>query len=80
METICDDTFAYVLPDKIDLILHELNSYHPNIKCTYELESYNKLAFLDVSIRRTNDNKVESSLYEYLHKLALTYPIKLENW
>ena len=58
-----DDTFAYVLPNKIDMILHELNSYHPNIKFTYELESYNKLAFLDVSARRTNDNKVETSVY-----------------
>ena len=25
-----DDTFTYVLLDKIDMILHELNSYHPN--------------------------------------------------
>ena len=58
-----DDTFAYVLPDKIDMILHELNSYHPNIKFTYELESYNKLAFLDVSAIRANDNKVETSVY-----------------
>ena len=53
-----DDTFAYVLPDKIDLILHELNLYHPNIKFTYELESNHKLVLLDVSARRTNDNKV----------------------
>ena len=45
------------------MILNELNSYHPNIKFTYELESYNKLAFLDVSTRRTNDNKVEKSVY-----------------
>ena len=58
-----DDTFAYVIPDKIDMILHELHSYHPNIKFTYELESNNKLAFLDVSARRTNDNKVETSVY-----------------
>ena len=58
-----DDTFAYVLPDKIDMILHELSSYHPNIKFTYELESNNKLAFLDVSARRTKDNKVETSVY-----------------
>ena len=34
-----DDNFAYVLPDKIDMILIELNSYHPNIKFKYELES-----------------------------------------
>ena len=45
------------------LILNELNSYHPNIKLTYKLESYNKLAFLDVSARRTNDNKVETPVY-----------------
>ena len=57
------DTFTYVLPDKIDMILHELNSYHSNIKFTYELKSYNKLAFLDISARRTNDNKVETSVY-----------------
>ena len=54
---------AYVLPDKIDMILHELNSYHPNIKFTYELESYNKLAFLHVSVIRANDNKLETSVY-----------------
>ena len=58
-----DDTFAHVLPDKINMILHELNSHHPNIKSTYELESYNKLAFLDVSAIRVNDNKVETSVY-----------------
>ena len=29
-----DDTFAYVLPDKTDMILRELHSYHPNIKFT----------------------------------------------
>ena len=58
-----DDTFAYVLPDKIDMILNELNSYHPNIKFTYKLESYNKLAFLDVSAIRASDNKVETSVY-----------------
>ena len=45
------------------MILHELNSYHPNIKYTYELQSYNKLAFLDVSGIRANDNKVEKSVY-----------------
>ena len=57
------DTFAHVLPDKIDMILHELHSYHPNMKFTYELKSNNKLTFLDVSARRTNDNKVETSVY-----------------
>ena len=63
MNDILLNTFAYVLPDKINMILHELNSYHPNIKFTYKLESYNKLAFLNVSAIRTNDNKVETFVY-----------------
>ena len=58
-----EDTFAYVLPDKIEMILHEINSYHPNIKFSYELESQDEPAFLDISARRTNDNKVETSVY-----------------
>ena len=45
-----DDNLAYVLPKKIDLIIHELNSYHSNIKFTYELELENKLAFLEVCV------------------------------
>ena len=81
-----DDTFAHVLPDKIDIILHELNSYYPNIKFTDELESCNKLAFLDVSARRTNGNKVERSVYRkatctniYINWYSHA-PNKLENW
>ena len=42
-----DDTFAYILPDKIRLTwFYLLNLYHPNIKFTYQLESYNELAYL----------------------------------
>ena len=63
MNDILLNTFVYVLPDKINMILHELNLYHPNIKFTYKLESYNKLVFLDVSAIRTNDNKVETFVY-----------------
>ena len=58
-----DDSFAYVLSDKIDIILHELNSYHLKTKFTSELASYNKLAFLDVSARRTKYKKAETSVY-----------------
>ena len=57
------DIFAYVLSEKIDLIIHELNSYHLNIKFTYELELDNKLAFLDVCVTRINKSKIETSVY-----------------
>ena len=53
-----DDIFAYVLTEKIDLIIHELNSFNSNIKSTYELELDNKLAFLDVCVTRINKNKI----------------------
>ena len=50
--------FCYVLTEKIDLIIHELNSFNSNIKFTYELELDNKLAFLDVCVTRINKNKI----------------------
>ena len=34
-----EDIFAYVLPENIDLIVNELNSYHSNIKFRYELKT-----------------------------------------
>ena len=56
--------FCYVLPEKIDLIIHELNSYHSNIKFTYQLELDDKLAFLDVCvITRINKNEIETSVH-----------------
>ena len=70
-----DDTFAYVLPDKIDMILHELSSSQRNIKFTYELKSNIKLVFLDVPARRTNDDKVETSI----HRKAICTNIYI-NW
>ena len=70
-----NDTFVYVLPDKIRVALHKLNLYHPKIKLTCELEWYNKLAFLDVSARWTNDNKVETSAYR-----IITCMIIYMNW
>ena len=51
-----DDTFAFVLPDKIGCIVNQLNSFDENIQFTFEIEEENKLAFLGVMvIRHTND-------------------------
>ena len=78
-----DDNLAYVLPKKIDLVIHELNSYHSNIKFTYELELENKLAFLDVCVTRINKNEIETSA---LRKATNTniylnwYSHDLSNW
>ena len=58
-----DDIFAYVLSEKIDLIIHESNSCHPNIKFTYELELDNKLVFLDVCVTRIDKDEIETSVY-----------------
>ena len=43
-----DDTLAYVNPAKVDFILTKLNSYHPNIQFTFELEKNKQITFLDV--------------------------------
>ena len=57
------DDNAYVVPEKIGFILKELNSYHPNIKFTYELEENNKITFLNVLINRINFSEIETSVY-----------------
>ena len=59
-----DDIFAYALPEKINLITHELNSYYSsNINFTYKFELHNKLAFLDFFLTKINSSKTEISLY-----------------
>ena len=42
-----DDTFVYVKRGSIEYALSILNSFHNNIKFTYEQENNNRLAFLD---------------------------------
>ena len=57
-----DDTYAYAVPEKIDFILKELNSYYPNIKFACELEENNKITFLDVLMNRMSFNEIETSV------------------
>ena len=57
-----NDIFVYNLPSKTDLITRELNSYHSNIKFSYELASNNKLAFSDLCVTRTSNNEVETTV------------------
>lgn len=59
-----DDTFAFVLPDKIGYIVNELNSFNETIQFTLEIEE-NKLACLDIiEIRNSNDTINNTSLPE----------------
>ena len=58
-----DDTFAFIDPKMIKIVCEKLNSFHPKILFTYELEKQNKIGFLDVLITRMDDNKLETTEY-----------------
>ena len=56
-----DETIGYVKNVSIDIVLLKLNSFHPNIQFTYEVEEENKLPFLDVQLIR-NGNFIETEV------------------
>ena len=49
-----DDTICFLKLNSINKVLQTLNSYHTNIKFTTEIESGNKISFLDVLLIRSN--------------------------
>lgn len=49
-----DDVFAIVPVTEVRTILDALNSYHPRLQFTYELESNGSLSFLDTRVIRDN--------------------------
>ena len=57
-----DDTIAYIKPSYIDYVLSILNSFHKNMKFTFEEEKDNKISFLDVLILR-NGSSIETTVY-----------------
>ena len=58
-----DDTFSIFDDEPAAKRFHDvLNSMHPSLKFTIELESDNKLPFLDVGVHRVDD-KFERSVY-----------------
>ena len=68
-----DDTFVYVKRGSIEYVLSVLNSFHDNIKFTYEQENNNRLPFLDVLFIRDNE-KINTTVFRkdtyndlYLH-------------
>ena len=60
-----DDTIDYVKNGSIDIILSNLNSFHPDIQFTYEIKEENKLPFLDNLLIR-NGNCIETKVYRKL--------------
>ena len=59
-----DDTFVvFRHKDHIPLFFSYINSKHPNIKFTKEEESENKLPFLDILIKKNDDNQLTTGLY-----------------
>ena len=57
------DTHAYADPEKVDFILTKLNSYHPNILYTFELKKNKQITFVDVSVKRTAANQIETCVH-----------------
>ena len=58
-----DDTITFIKPSSIDYALSVLNSFHKNIKFSFEDEKDNKLSFLDVLIIR-NGGSIETTVYK----------------
>ena len=59
-----DDTHAYIDPGKIDYVMKKLNTYHQQIQFTYELEKYQRILFLDVSIRKLTNGKLGTTVFK----------------
>lgn len=62
-----DDTYTYIVPEKVQFIFKKLNSLHPNMQFTFELEKNNAIGFLDVFIKK---KKVPTSI-TYMHHQTL---------
>ena len=56
-----DDTICFIKLTSINKVLETLNSYHKNIKFTIEIETENKISFLDVLL--ICDNGLISTKY-----------------
>ena len=58
-----DDTFTFIKENEIVSVQEALNSFHEDIKFTYETESDNTIAFLDVSVTRKTDRSFDTAVY-----------------
>ena len=58
-----DDTIAFVKEDEIANVVSILNNHHDDIKFTHETEEDGMIPFLDVNLKRTDDNKLRLKVY-----------------
>ena len=60
-KTYVDDTLT-IVEGLIHHVLQQLNSFHPNIQFTFEIESSGRIPFLDILIIRKK-SKIETTVY-----------------
>ena len=58
-----DDTFTFVKKNEIAKVKSLLNTFHPDIKFTHEIQNDNKISFLDVLLTRTGSGTINTSVY-----------------
>ena len=58
-----DDTFTIVEKGKLEDIIRTLNSFHPNINFTHDIEKEGKIPFLDVLLTKEENGVVNTSVY-----------------
>ena len=56
-----DDTFTFIKKGEVEAVLELLNSFHDNIKFTFEKEVEGVLSFLDVKVIKNEDRTFETS-------------------
>lgn len=84
-----DNTIATTKPDKIEDTLDKLNSLHPSIQFSYELEREDTISSLDIKLERIDDSlsttvyqiptntKVSTQLSAYTPKIWKMSTLKL---
>ena len=74
-----DDTNAFVKDEEITNVLNRLNTFHDDINFTHEVEENRTISFLDVLVRRNDDNTLSLNVYRkktcsniYIHWKSFT--------
>jgi len=67
-----DDLLTSIHPDKLNETLNSLNSFHPKIQFTSEIESNNQINFIDTTVIRNPDNTLSTNWYQRVHTLTAT--------